>query len=165
MSAMAVGSITLKYIEQDLEACRVEIARIDEQMVQFKAKREALVFRLEHLATAFDKEKAQSVSPQAELLDELPDSGSGMLKKGSSREAAYMTSGTLEDLGFRDAVRQVLADASKGMRPKEIVVAMQTRGFNYSGKTDFSARMANELSRMVRSRGVRKRGHLYYSNS
>jgi len=157
---MAVRQITLQYIGQDLDTCRQEIQRIDEQMEQFRAKREALVFRLDNLSSAYEKAKAESEAQVGSTANQQ-DLGANETRVDPA-STAYMSSGTLEGLGFRDAVRQVLADASKGMRPKEISKAMIDRGYKYDGKTELSARMANELSRMTKSHSVRKRGHLYY---
>lgn len=69
----------------------------------------------------------------------------------------------LKDVGFRDAVRYVLAFAKKGMKPKDIAEELLAQGYQYSGTVHIGTRISNELYRMRKSGSVRKRGGLYYA--
>ena len=66
-------------------------------------------------------------------------------------------------VGFRDAVREILRDVGKGMRPRDVTLELKKRNFPYTAKTDMNVRVSNELHRMVNSNQIRKRGKLYYS--
>lgn len=90
-----------------------------------------------------------------------------LLKLGSEVPAQDgQTGGTaFQQLGFREAIRTVLREARRGMKPAEVTDELRRRGWESDAaqKTSLSTRVSNDLFRMKRAGKVRKKGPRYYA--
>ena len=131
---------TLKFIQLDIAAYEREITQLGDQIKFLTGKREALEFKLKTLKKA------------------VATLGGGK----SAITTVIENASPLAGVGFRDALRIILNDATKGLRPRDIASELTRRGFRYEASTDLSTRISNELYRMKKSGHVKKRGNLYY---
>jgi hypothetical protein len=67
-------------------------------------------------------------------------------------------------MGFAEAVRKVLRASAKGITPRECAQQMNASGAKalYTGKTDFSTRVGNELHRLMKAGEVHRRDGRYF---
>lgn len=64
--------------------------------------------------------------------------------------------------GFRDGLRQVLAENPSGLRSREVAERMRQKGYHTRGKTDISVRVRSELSRFKREKKVKRKAEKYF---
>jgi hypothetical protein len=160
IAKMALNERTASYLAEEVRKAQLELETLNAQVREAEFRREAGQIKLEALQSALGPgapnggAAAQDTHKGQTTL--FPGTGS-MSMTGVLANAAGVT------VGFRDAIRVVLTDAPKGLRPTEVYKKLTERGVVYKGKTDPTNRTGNELRRMVREGHARKRGKLYYA--
>jgi hypothetical protein len=156
---MTTSTIATDVVAAQIAGLDAEVVRIDEQIAVLKARREGIVMMkgaLEPLLT--NRPNA------AQLALPVGDGQTTPLAMiASSADQASPTSGT----GFRDAVRKILRDFPKGLRPAEVVAELGRRGelVRYTGKAKPSVRVHNELYVLRKSGAITRKGHKYAINT
>lgn len=150
---MAHSPETIRFLQQDMEAATVEIDRLRKQIEVYRAKVEAEQLKVDFLRNLVSSEKA----PAAKVGKKV----NGANVTGEHDQHVSPVPSTNAKTGFRDAIRTVLRNSSKGMRPKDVTRDLRRIEFEYKGP-NLPTRVANELYRMRRVGMATKRGEFYY---
>ena len=96
-----------------------------------------------------------------------PDDGLGLFPTSSASpplkndsKSGVVYNGTLNG-GPRQVIRKLLEKHPDGLRPCEVSKWLKGEGYRLNGKTELSARIAGEMSRMKREKILDKRGKKY----
>lgn len=68
---------------------------------------------------------------------------------------------SLKGMGFREAVRTIIRNSDRSLRPKEIADRMKRSDFEYTGKVKLYTRVGNELSNLKKAGEIRRNKGLY----
>jgi hypothetical protein len=123
-------------ITQERERLRGDLERKEREFARIEGEKDALVGRIK-------------------ALDAV------IVMYGGEAAAVHKSNGhgSLADLGLRDAIRNVLAQTGRRLKPAAVVKMLEAGGFQaQEGKTDLKMRVSNELWRMA------KRKHLHRSD-
>ena len=142
--------LAASFLTADVDLCRAEIARLDEDIKKLQAKRRAQEYKLSVLTAG----ARSAVSSSGAASGEPDAAGNGGTQPAKS--------GDPPAVGFREMIRAVLRDSNKGMKPKDIAKSMLDRGLNYSRTTQLNTRISNDLRRLVQSGSVRRSRGFYY---
>jgi hypothetical protein len=142
------SALATDVVEAQLVGLGAEIARIDGEIESLKARREGVKMMQKALARLVPKR----ITP-----------GTGTLQVGQTAPLPMIGRRGNAGTGFREAVRKVLRDNPRGLRPAEVLAEMKRRGelATYTGKTKLGARVQNELYAMKRSGSVSKQDDRY----
>lgn len=147
VNKMTISPLTGQFLEGEVASARAQVESIGNQIEQMKAQREAMKLKAEALAALLSKHKIPSEAPTPDAPPVPP-----------------IDDNSVKGLGFREAIRKILKDADHGLRTGDIADELLQRGFEYSASTKLSTRISNDLSKMIQSQMVRKRGPRYYLN-
>ena len=151
-----VSKRAAEYLAADLQSAIHELQALDNGIREMEAKREAVRIKLDLLKKAigpdFQMEFPVSKEPQVSLSD-----------IGAPPTADLPVTESANGGGFRTAIRGVLAESARGMRPRDVHAALVKRGVPFTGKVEPITRTYNELWRMAKNGQVRKRASLYYA--
>jgi len=148
-----VSQRAAEYLAADVRNVIEELETLDNNIREMEAKREAVRVKLDLLKKAIGPDQIE-MSLAKDGSASLPAN----LDFGTSDVSAEPSEG-----GFRVAIRAVLNESTRGMRPKEILSQLVKRGVPFTGKSAPISRTYNELWRMSKIGQVRKRGSLYYA--
>jgi hypothetical protein len=147
---MAQSKITTDIVIAQVTGMDAEIARIDEQIAQLNARREAVLLMKNTLSPLVAKVPNPPTGLTATVVygDKLRPAPSATVP-GSVNGVQLFRSST----GFRDALRKVLRDHPKGLRPAQVVQELRDRGdlARYTGKAKPQVRVHNELYELKRT--------------
>lgn len=68
---------------------------------------------------------------------------------------------SLKGMAFREAVRTIIKNSNRGLRPKEITSKLQNSDFEYTGSVYMYLRVGNELANLKKAGKIRGRQGLY----
>lgn len=68
---------------------------------------------------------------------------------------------SLKGMTFREAVRTIIKNSDRSLRPKEITSKLQNSDFEYTGKVDLYLRVGNELGNLKKTGKIRSHKSLY----
>jgi hypothetical protein len=158
---MAAGTIATEVVVAQIAGLDAEIARIDEQVANLQARREGVLM----IKNALTPLVPQRITPGTGALQMDVGLGTPAVMVAS---AAFAANGERAlphptSTGFRAAVRAVLRDNPKGLRPAEVVKELERRGelVLYTGKAKPSVRVHNELYSLHKSEAIARRGGRY----
>jgi hypothetical protein len=152
-------------VAQQVAAYDQEIERLRENIAGLEARREAVQMMRNALLTIIGGSKL----PPVEKTE--THGNSSIAGSNAAVSAPVPISGDITktihhptSTGFADAVRSVLRDAPKGMKPRQVAEEMKTRGTaaTYTGKTPFGTRVGNELHRLMRNKEVIRSSGRYH---
>jgi hypothetical protein len=168
---MIQKQLTSDIVASQIASLDAEITRIDESIAHAQTRKEAILLMKNALLPLVS---TQSPAAKAAAKKAL---GSG---NGSSGNVNVALTGAVMSLsggivtathhptstGFRDALRGVLRDHPKGLRPREVVKEMEARGemARYTGKASPATRVANELYDLLNRKVLSRRGGRYSLN-
>jgi ABC-type transport system involved in cytochrome bd biosynthesis fused ATPase/permease subunit len=162
-------------VAQQIALYDQEIERLNEQVNHLEARKEAVVM----MRKALTRLIAES-NGQLSLVSQEGGNGTGTLPTPELAMMAAMPTMTVAvapiandiaktvhhptSTGFAAAVRDVLREAPKGLKPSKVAEQMKTRGTaaTYTGKTPFNSRVGNELHRLMKAGEVGRRSGRYY---
>ncbi len=124
-------------VNAELEMVNIEYNDIQERAETLVKKRDALQILINDLP---DNVKEQGQESEEDDVD------SASVNINTDVAQAYSR------LGIRDAIRLTLHNASTGLRPKDVTKTLKNYGYQSSGSTDMSIRVANEMGRMKRTK-------------
>ncbi len=153
-------------LQQQLKQLAVEIADLEDRHGAVKADLDAYKRLLKvHNIDDPDRDeddrdlRTHALDHAREHLDHLVARRRRFEKPGPKPERVDK----YRELGIRDAIRAVLRDAGKGLRPKQITAKLRSEGYeiNNSNKTSLATRVGTEAWRMGRTGQLFKRGSAY----
>jgi hypothetical protein len=149
-----VSKRAAEHLATEYRETLAKLSTLDNEIAELDGKREAHRIKLDWLKTQVDPSAIQGLpSPAAELP----------AKPVAAQPGGDTTSDDGTPRGLRYAIRAVLKNASRGMRPRDIHGELVKRGTAFSeGKSPPLTRTHNELYRMSKVGQIRKRGSLYY---
>jgi hypothetical protein len=135
-------------VEAQLLGLAAEVTRIDSEIEALKVRREGIEMMQDALKKLVPKRPTNGVTITPGTGDFKLVGQAAALMVGRGRRG-----GNPNGTGFREAVRRVLRDHPKGLKPAEVVAELQKRGdlALYMGKTKIGARIQNELYAMKRA--------------
>jgi hypothetical protein len=145
---------------QQIEGFKAEIQNLEARLEAVTMMRGALLALLSD-QKAVDGGAPSSIPPASNPAVELPVTKAPATKTNGT--GAGHKVGTAVT-GFAEAVRTILKDHPKGLRPSVLAKQMQVRGSSalYTGKAPFTVRVGSELRRLSRSGRVERRNGRYY---
>jgi hypothetical protein len=154
-------------VAQQIATYDQEIERLDEQVRHLEARKEAVGMMRRALLPLVAESKGQLSLVRVELDDVKIGNGLFAPQNMVGAPVATDIAKTVHhptSTGFAAAVRTVLRDAPKGMKPAKVAEEMKVRGSaaTYTGKTPFNTRVGNELHRLMKSGEVIRRSGRYY---
>jgi hypothetical protein len=150
-----VSKRAAEFLAADLRAVEQELNALDAGIQEMEARREAVRVKLDLLKEAI------GLKSQGELLPKATQTSiEDVIAKPTEElpQAAVVAPG-----GFRVAIRGVLAEKVRGMRPRDVHEELVKRGVPFGGKAEPVTRTYQELYRMAKLGQIRKRGSLYYA--
>lgn len=145
-----VSKRAAEFLAADLKAVMQELDALDSGIREMEAKREAVRIKFDLLKRAIGPD-SQAELPGLEDLEETPIPEDSVPQPASTQG------------GFRVAIRGVLTEAVRGMRPRDVHAELVKRGVPFKGKVEPVTRTYQELYRMAKHGQIRKRSGLYYA--
>lgn len=145
-------------LENKRDQLRSEIAELQSKMRELLARRDTLEKQLSAVSVLLgENPETRNRYSSSHLYYSKHISGKGLIasqieNKGSSAQAES----SYANLGLRDAIRRVLFDAGRAMRPKEVTAILSRTGYSGEGQTDLSVRINNEMWRMAKNKLLAK---------
>ncbi len=140
--------VATEMIAAQINAMDSELEQLDRQIAHYQARREAVVLM---------KKALEPLIPKAG--SSAPAGGSETVKPVPVPSSVPRTGNT----GFREALRDVLRDNPKGLKPREVVQELEARGdlAKYTGTVEPSVRVHNELYSLRKRGSVLRRSGRY----
>jgi hypothetical protein len=149
-----VSKRAAEFLAADLRAVQQELDALDSGLREMEAKREAVRIKYDLLKKAIGPDSQGELPLPKEAQPQLSD----VMAMPTQELPQASTQG-----GFRVLIRGVLAEAVRGMRPRDVHVELVKRGVPFTGKLEPVTRTSQELYRMAKQGQIRKRGSLYYA--
>jgi hypothetical protein len=148
---MAASQIATETVAAQIAGLDAEVTRIDEQIAALTARREGIVMMQEALRPLV-QQRAGAALTTVQANTPLPM----VAATGDKTSTGTST-------GFRAAVRNVLRDHPKGLKPAEVVLELGRRGdlTRYTGKVKPSVRIHNELYVLHKAGALARRNGKY----
>lgn len=153
----------LEYLAADLKNIEADLQTLESSISELEAKREAALIKRRLLMDALGDAGTELLKeldkmPPAVVIPTAVNGARGYQEPGSGQPEEISETG-----GFRAAIRSVLGDAKRGMKPKDICAELVKRGVPFTGKVLPLTRTYNELWRMSKKGQLKKRATLYYA--
>jgi hypothetical protein len=126
---------------------KADLEDVRSQQQQLSAEEEVIELQL----TAVELQLGNNVASRLPLR--------GNSKSEDSRQGDFML--ILKGMGFRDAMRAVMRDSGRGLRPKDIAQALRRSDFEYTATVNISTRVSNELYNLKKAGHVKRNKGLY----
>jgi hypothetical protein len=162
----APSAIATETVAAQIAGLEGEVKRIDEQIAALQARREGMVMMQEALRPLVDPARHTVTVTGNKSILSFEAASMAVLNTSLIGKSVYkIAAPTGTVTGFRDAVRQVLRDNPKGLRPRQVLFELDRRGelARYTGKVKPSVRVHNELYLLRKSGEVLKRGGSKYA--
>jgi hypothetical protein len=165
---MTASTIATEVVAAQIAGLDAEIARIDEQVANLKDRREGVVLIKEALLPLVAHVSHRHITGTGAI-----GAPAVMVASANGRVSVTGVVGSVVDAvhppnatGFRAAVRKVLRDNPKGLRPSEVLQELEKRGelVRYTGKSKPSDRVHNELYVLKKAHVIVRRNNRYILN-
>ena len=164
---MSQTDIATETVLSQIAGLDAECARIDEQIQHLASRREGMLL----MKNALMPLVAGRITGNGALAPgpakvESKDKPKEMIGSAAPSATNDDHSGSFSSTGFREAVRKVLRDYPKGLRPAEVLAELKKRGdlVKLTGKSKPASRVHNELYTMRKSGVLSRRGGRYAMN-
>lgn len=124
---------------------RADLDDVQTQMQHLTAEQEVIELQLTAIEKQLDKNGASSISLAAVSHTPLQSNGQPSLK----------------GMGFREAMRTIMKNSGRGLRPRDIIREMERSDFDYTASTDLSKRISNELYSLKKAGNIHSNKGLY----
>jgi hypothetical protein len=164
---MSQSDIAAETVLAQIAGLDGECARIDEQIKHLSARREGIMM-MKHALTPLVAGRINGTGVVhvgvANIVE--PNDTPAMIGSKASQATNDDHTGHSNSTGFREAVRKVLRDYPKGLRPAEVLEELKKRGelAKLTGKSKPASRVHNELYTMRKSGALSRRGGRYAMN-
>ena len=122
---------------------------VQDQIQQLAAEQEVIELQLAAVEKHLSQMSGSSITLTAEGVTDspLPLKLNGQL--------------SLKGMPFREAVRTIIKNSNRSLRPKEITSKLQNSDFEYTGKVDLYLRVGNELGNLKKAGKILRNKGLY----
>jgi len=166
---MALDDLTNQYLTSELTQTISQLQGVEAAIASYTAQKNALQLKIAALKTidgfALPPEVPAVPPPPPPPPNPARVVGATLVMRASDQGSDQNSHAGEFDAkaGFRDAIREVLRNSSRGMRARDVLNALHTAGFKPGGNSDPAIRVATELYRMTKSGQIKKRGNLHYA--
>jgi len=155
-------------VAQQIALYDQETERLNDQIKHLEARKEAVQMMRRALLPLVAESKGQLQLVKVDLdEDKVGNGGVPLPANAAEMPLVNEIAKTIHhptSTGFAAAVRSILRDYPKGIRPNNVAEQMKARGSSatYTGKTPFNTRVGNELHRLMKAGEVGRRSGRYY---
>jgi hypothetical protein len=152
---MSPPNVTNEIVAAQIRRLDEDLAVLDKQLSGLTQRKEAILM-MKKVLQPLIAAKAHNPAAKAQKSSTVIQSGKAVTEAPSS-----------VNTGFRSAVRGVIREHPKGLKPAELIKVLGERGelAKYTGKIKASDRVYSELWALKKSGAISKRHGRYLSNA